>query len=147
MSAAGGQSQQLAFMRVYCGPDPQCMVSNVQLAQALIDTSNKPAVIFRIAAKNEKGYGPATQVRWLQDANSSIGAPAPVAAAPTPVAHPAAYLAAGSGIKRQLSEAAPSTGASAGVTGEPDTKRMLTAEAAIPLPPTESAVQPAATTD
>jgi hypothetical protein len=22
--------------------------------------------LFRIAAKNEKGYGPATQVRWLQ---------------------------------------------------------------------------------
>lgn len=29
--------------------------------------SNRPAVVFRIAAKNEQGYGPATQIRWIQD--------------------------------------------------------------------------------
>lgn len=28
--------------------------------------TSKPAIIFRIAARNDKGYGPATQVRWLQ---------------------------------------------------------------------------------
>uniref|UniRef100_A0A8W8LPP9 Uncharacterized protein n=1 Tax=Magallana gigas TaxID=29159 RepID=A0A8W8LPP9_MAGGI len=40
------------------------------LASAHIDYTTKPAIIFRIAARNEKGYGPATQVRWLQDAQS-----------------------------------------------------------------------------
>ena len=44
-------------------------VVKLMLLQAATNTesSNKPAVIFRIAAKNKKGYGPATQVRWLQD--------------------------------------------------------------------------------
>merc|ERR1712242_298600 len=61
---------QLAFVRVFCGPSAQCVVPNSSLAAAHIDTSTKPAIIFRIAARNDKGYGPATQVRWLQD-NSS----------------------------------------------------------------------------
>lgn len=38
----------------------------MSLSAAQVDTTTKPAIIFRIAAKNEKGYGPATQVRWLQ---------------------------------------------------------------------------------
>lgn len=58
---------QLAFMRVYCGPKPSCLVQSANLANAHIDYTTKPAIIFRIAARNEKGYGPATQVRWLQD--------------------------------------------------------------------------------
>lgn len=62
---------QLAFVRVYCGPQNQAVVYNSSLAAAHIDTTTKPAIIFRIAAKNDKGYGPATQVRWLQDAPSS----------------------------------------------------------------------------
>ena len=57
---------QLAFVRVFCGPQAQCIVANTNLAAAHIDTTTKPAIIFRIAARNEKGYGPATQVRWLQ---------------------------------------------------------------------------------
>jgi len=61
---------QLAFVRVFCGPAAQCVVANSSLTAAHIDTTTKPAIIFRIAARNEKGYGPATQVRWLQDANS-----------------------------------------------------------------------------
>lgn len=62
---------QLAFVRVYCGPQNQAVVYNSSLAAAHIDTTAKPAIIFRIAAKNDKGYGPATQVRWLQDSPSS----------------------------------------------------------------------------
>lgn len=58
---------QLAFVRVYCGPTNQAVVLNSSLAAAHIDVTTKPAIIFRIAAKNEKGYGPATQVRWLQE--------------------------------------------------------------------------------
>uniref|UniRef100_UPI00358EBA2A host cell factor 1 isoform X2 n=1 Tax=Myxine glutinosa TaxID=7769 RepID=UPI00358EBA2A len=60
---------QLAFARVYCGPEPSCLVTNSSLAGAHVDTTTKPAIIFRIAARNEKGYGPATQVRWLQDSS------------------------------------------------------------------------------
>ena len=50
---------------------PQCPMSTLQselssLAAARIDTTTKPTIIFRIAARNDEGYGPATQVRWLQ---------------------------------------------------------------------------------
>lgn len=62
----GTGATQLAFVRVYCGPLPQCLVQNASLASAHVDYTTKPAIIFRIAARNEKGYGPATQVRWLQ---------------------------------------------------------------------------------
>ena len=61
-----GSPAQLAFVRVYCGPSPSCIVTTASLASAHVDYTTKPAIIFRIAARNEKGYGPATQVRWLQ---------------------------------------------------------------------------------
>ncbi|XP_052780267.1 host cell factor 1-like isoform X2 [Mya arenaria] len=63
-----GTAAQLAFVRVYCGPNASCVVNSSSLSSAHIDYTTKPAIIFRIAARNEKGYGPATQVRWLQDA-------------------------------------------------------------------------------
>lgn len=28
-------------------------------------------LVFRIAARNDKGYGPATQVRWLQESGKA----------------------------------------------------------------------------
>jgi len=62
---------QLAFVRVYCGPSPTCTVHSNNLSSAHIDHTTKPAIIFRIAARNEKGYGPATQVRWLQDSSTA----------------------------------------------------------------------------
>ncbi|KAF6206850.1 hypothetical protein GE061_018086 [Apolygus lucorum] len=68
-----GKAPQLAFVRVYNGPQNQTVVPNTSLAAAHIDTTSKPAIIFRIAAKNEKGFGPATQVRWLQDVVASPG--------------------------------------------------------------------------
>ncbi|XP_067854482.1 host cell factor 1-like [Heptranchias perlo] len=77
-------TSHLLFVRVYCGPVPSCLVSSTNLANAHIDTTTKPAIIFRIAAKNEKGYGPATQVRWLQDASKDGARPA----AKRPVASP-----------------------------------------------------------
>jgi len=70
MRTVSSSPSQLAFVRVFCGPSAQCVVPNSSLAAAHIDTTTKPAIIFRIAARNDKGYGPATQVRWLQDANS-----------------------------------------------------------------------------
>lgn len=66
---------QLAFVRVYVGAANQCTVAHSSLATAHVDCSNKPAIIFRIAARNDKGYGPATQVRWLQDPVQSGSSP------------------------------------------------------------------------
>uniref|UniRef100_A0A3Q2QVP5 Host cell factor C2 n=1 Tax=Fundulus heteroclitus TaxID=8078 RepID=A0A3Q2QVP5_FUNHE len=60
---------QMAFIRIYRGTKTSCLVSSSQLENAHIDSSlsSRPAVVFRIAAKNEQGYGPATQIRWIQD--------------------------------------------------------------------------------
>ncbi|XP_012280535.1 host cell factor 1 isoform X3 [Orussus abietinus] len=63
---------QLAFIRVYCGPTNACSVTNHTLSVAHVDMTTKPAIIFRIAARNDKGYGPATQVRWLQDPTTAV---------------------------------------------------------------------------
>ncbi|XP_053378381.1 host cell factor 1-like isoform X2 [Mercenaria mercenaria] len=71
-----GGAAQLAFVRVFCGPSASCVVNSNSLASAHIDYTTKPAIIFRIAARNEKGYGPATQVRWLQDAAQGAAAAA-----------------------------------------------------------------------
>ncbi|KAL1020543.1 hypothetical protein UPYG_G00001460 [Umbra pygmaea] len=68
---------QLAFMRVFCGPNPSCLVQTSSLSNAHIDYTTKPAIIFRIAARNEKGYGPATQVRWLQETSKDGAAAKP----------------------------------------------------------------------
>ncbi|XP_069048999.1 host cell factor 2 isoform X2 [Lepisosteus oculatus] len=57
----------LAFIRIYRGTKTFCTVSSSHLSNAHIDCTSRPAVVFRIAAKNEQGYGPATQIRWLQD--------------------------------------------------------------------------------
>ncbi|CAH8472259.1 unnamed protein product [Schistosoma turkestanicum] len=67
----GSTPSGMAFVRVYCGQSPSATVTSATLATAHLDLSSKPAVIFRIAARNEKGYGPATQVRWLQDVSST----------------------------------------------------------------------------
>lgn len=57
---------QLVFMRIYCGLKTSCIVTAAQLSNAHVDYTSRPAIVFRISAKNERGYGPATQVRWLQ---------------------------------------------------------------------------------
>ncbi|XP_076008904.1 host cell factor 2 isoform X2 [Genypterus blacodes] len=59
---------QMAFIRIYRGTKTSCTVGATNLDNAHIDcsASNRPAVVFRIAAKNEQGYGPATQIRWIQ---------------------------------------------------------------------------------
>jgi host cell factor len=64
-------------MRVYCGPNPSCLVQSSSLSNAHIDFTTKPAIIFRIAARNEKGYGPATQVRWLQESGKDAASAKP----------------------------------------------------------------------
>ncbi|XP_022900369.1 host cell factor 1-like [Onthophagus taurus] len=66
----------MAFVRVYAGPSNSCVVPLSSLSTAHVDTTTKSAIIFRIAARNEKGYGPATQVRWLQEtANKAVKRP------------------------------------------------------------------------
>lgn len=60
------KANQLAFTRVYVGKENQCDVAMETIKTAHVDMTSKPAIIFRIACRNEKGYGPATQVKWLQ---------------------------------------------------------------------------------
>ena len=66
------KNNTLTFIQVYCGAESSCIVEAETLSKAYIDVSTKPAILFRIAAKNDKGYGPATQVRWLQQGNLSF---------------------------------------------------------------------------
>ncbi|KAM7366939.1 hypothetical protein PAMP_014872 [Pampus punctatissimus] len=68
-STSSERPGQMAFIRIYRGTKTSCSVSSTHLDNAQIDcsASNRPAVVFRIAAKNEQGYGPATQIRWIQD--------------------------------------------------------------------------------
>ncbi|KAI5093879.1 host cell factor 2, partial [Silurus meridionalis] len=54
------------FIRIYRGAKTSCTVNAANLSNAYIDCTARPAIVFRIAAKNERGYGPATQIRWLQ---------------------------------------------------------------------------------
>lgn len=65
---------QMAFIRIYRGTKMSCTVSSSQLDNAHIDcsASNRPAVVLRIAAKNEQGYGPATQIRWIQGVGARL---------------------------------------------------------------------------
>ncbi|KAK3517816.1 hypothetical protein QTP70_018960 [Hemibagrus guttatus] len=56
----------LTFIRIYRGAKTSCTVNAANLSNAYIDCSARPAIVFRIAAKNDRGYGPATQIRWLQ---------------------------------------------------------------------------------
>uniref|UniRef100_A0A1A7XN68 Host cell factor C2 n=1 Tax=Iconisemion striatum TaxID=60296 RepID=A0A1A7XN68_9TELE len=68
-SSSSERPGQMAFIRVYRGTKMSCVIGSTQLVNAHIDSSSscRPAVVFRIAAKNEQGYGPATQIRWIQD--------------------------------------------------------------------------------
>lgn len=47
-------------------------VTAARLTSSHIDYTTKPAIIFRIAARNENLYDPATQVGWLQGMFSKI---------------------------------------------------------------------------
>ncbi|CAJ0602957.1 unnamed protein product [Cylicocyclus nassatus] len=88
---SGATDNQLAFMRVYVGVEPECIVNQTNLAAAYVDQSTKPAIIFRIAARNEKGYGPATQVRWLQDQKPVLAQPIVAPAAAAAARYPVGY--------------------------------------------------------
>uniref|UniRef100_A0A3Q3A928 Host cell factor C2 n=1 Tax=Kryptolebias marmoratus TaxID=37003 RepID=A0A3Q3A928_KRYMA len=75
-SSSSDRQSQMAFIRIYRGTKTSCSVSSAHLVNALIDSSSscRPAVVFRIAAKNEQGYGPATQIRWIQGRRGGGGA-------------------------------------------------------------------------
>lgn len=72
-SACSERPGQMAFIRIYRGTKTSCSVNSSNLENAHIDSSasNRPAIVFRIAAKNEQGYGPATQIRWIQGGGAS----------------------------------------------------------------------------
>lgn len=65
-NSATQSEESFSYLRVYWGPLPKCTVSNAALASAYIDRTTKPAIIFRIAARNVNDYRPATQVMWAQ---------------------------------------------------------------------------------
>lgn len=71
-----GVKDATTFNKVYSGPLREALITFDILTSAYIDVdSPKPAIIFRIAARNDKGFGPATQVRWILDSqtlNSNI---------------------------------------------------------------------------
>ena len=72
---------QMSFLKVYNGSSPNCVISSAYMNTAFLDRlNNKPAYILRIAARNIKGYGPATQIRWLQDNYSVPALPPQVSA-------------------------------------------------------------------
>ncbi|CAG0914478.1 unnamed protein product [Notodromas monacha] len=68
---SAGKTNQ-AFKRVYIGAASSCLVPSAVLTDAHMTNttptgaSSKPAILFRIAARNKKGYGPSIQVRWIQ---------------------------------------------------------------------------------
>jgi host cell factor len=72
-ASAPQKRPQLSFVQIYCGAESSCLIAAEVLAKANVDYSSKPAILFRIAAKNDKGYGPATQVRWLQGEWRGVG--------------------------------------------------------------------------
>lgn len=60
----------LSFLKVYTGPENSCKISPEQISMAhhqMEGSGPKFSLIFRIAARNSKGNGPSTQVRWMQD--------------------------------------------------------------------------------
>ncbi|BES90392.1 Kelch motif [Nesidiocoris tenuis] len=66
--SANGPNPRIEFVNVYSGAITQTTIPQSVLDEATIESvSPKPAIIFRISAKNEFGFGPATQVRWLQE--------------------------------------------------------------------------------
>lgn len=87
----------LSFLKVYSGPSASCIVTQDYLESAYLDQLNKPAIIFRIAARNIKGYGPATQVRWLQEQLAVAPIPAPAGATMTTTPSTAAAAGGGAG--------------------------------------------------
>ncbi|XP_067933331.1 host cell factor 2-like, partial [Watersipora subatra] len=76
-------NHRLAFSRIYVGCPTMCVVSASTLAEAHIENNSsdggKPSLIFRLAAKNKRGYGAAVQVRWLQDFQGTDGTTKPQA--------------------------------------------------------------------
>uniref|UniRef100_A0A1I7YB97 Fibronectin type-III domain-containing protein n=1 Tax=Steinernema glaseri TaxID=37863 RepID=A0A1I7YB97_9BILA len=62
----------VVFFRFYVGPSARCTVTTHNLNMAHIDNEHgpKPAILFRIAARNDRGYGPATQIRWVQTSHA-----------------------------------------------------------------------------
>ncbi|XP_023668423.2 host cell factor 2 [Paramormyrops kingsleyae] len=74
-SRSNSTTVPLDFIRIYRGIKTACNVTQTHLSNAYIDCSGRPAIVLRIAAKNEQGYGPATQIRWLQGTDCPLLSP------------------------------------------------------------------------
>ena len=82
----------VGFVKVYSGEQNACSIAESQLSQACTQLdgplNNKPSILFRLAARNSKGVGPSTQVRWLQDAKPAPTPPSATSATTTPTSTP-----------------------------------------------------------
>ncbi|BES95475.1 Kelch motif [Nesidiocoris tenuis] len=58
---------RIEFVTVYNGEMTKTTIPQATLDDATIHSLDKPAIILRIAAGNELGYGPASQIRWIQE--------------------------------------------------------------------------------
>uniref|UniRef100_A0A0A9Y2K0 Host cell factor 1 n=2 Tax=Lygus hesperus TaxID=30085 RepID=A0A0A9Y2K0_LYGHE len=68
-----GSSNKIEFVSVYNDSRTKTKIAQEFLDRATL-TLPRPTIIFRVSARNELGYGPATQVRWLQDAKNEPSA-------------------------------------------------------------------------
>ncbi|KAL1492874.1 hypothetical protein ABEB36_011050 [Hypothenemus hampei] len=67
----GKELPELTFQLIYRGTRNQCVVRNVSLQAALrLAISKRTAIVFRIKAKNQTGYGPTIQIKWFQNTES-----------------------------------------------------------------------------
>uniref|UniRef100_A0A8W8LTU5 Uncharacterized protein n=1 Tax=Magallana gigas TaxID=29159 RepID=A0A8W8LTU5_MAGGI len=66
---------QLAFVQLYCGQASscRCTVHADSLASAHFDYTTKPAVIFMIAARRERGYSPVTDAKSPAAQKRTVG--------------------------------------------------------------------------
>ena len=134
----------VSFFRVYNGPQNSCTISSTQLSQAhhQLNTGQKSSILFRIAARNSKGTGPATQVRWLQD---SPPAPAPATSSSTPESSQntsSTTSTPSTQAQTELSSAAtttPATATTAASTSSTSTEPVTTAPVTTKPPATVSA--------
>ncbi|XP_049846533.1 host cell factor homolog hcf-1-like isoform X2 [Schistocerca gregaria] len=61
------ECDQLQYFRIYKGAGNKCAITKEHISSAYLHKTDNYGFIFRIAAKNERGYGPAIPVKWVVD--------------------------------------------------------------------------------
>ncbi|XP_049807198.1 host cell factor homolog hcf-1-like [Schistocerca nitens] len=58
-------SDELQYVCIYKGARNKCAITKEHVSSAYLHKTDNYGFIFRIAAKNERGYGPAIPVKWV----------------------------------------------------------------------------------